>query len=66
MLTTTHKLSAQEAHDIKKALLAAASSTACATGFADPASLARGLIEGFRLVDEATEPAASPAHRAAP
>lgn len=61
MLTTTHKLSAQEAHDIKKALLAAASSTACATGFADPASLARGLIEAFRLVDEATQQAPSSA-----
>ena len=59
MLTTTHKLSPDEAHQIKQALLAAASGGASAAGLGDSASLAKGLIEAFRLVDEATEPVAS-------
>lgn len=60
MLATTHKLTEQEAHDIKRALLDA---TACGAfslkRIVSPKEVAEGLIGAFRLVDEATEQAAS-------
>ena len=59
MLTHTHTLDASEAYEIKKALLAAVGSWAFSQGMekTTPSGMAAGLIEAFRLIDEATQPA---------
>lgn len=53
MLTTTHKLTADEADRIKHALLVRSESAGPASSFA------RELISAFALVDAATAPAAA-------
>lgn len=52
----THKLTLRDAEDIKAAVLAAAASTIFGGMFLSsaPAELARGVVDAFRAVDEAT------------